>query len=92
MANNVEESQHLLEQDMDLIGDSSNSSSSLSITHVCLMAKASGVSSSLNPDASHNDDNDEENDNFASTHEKGIIVLQDLSKNKIASSKFFGNY
>ena len=53
------------------------------------MAKASEVSSTLNPDVSHNGDNDEENDNFASTHEKGKIVLQALSKNKIASSKFF---
>ena len=89
VANNVEESQLLLKQDMDLNGASSNSSSSLSITHVCLMAKASKVSSTLNPGVSHNGDNDEENDNFASTHEKGKIVLQALSKNKIASSKFF---
>ena len=87
-ANNVEESQHLLEQDMDRICASINSAS-LSIPHVRLMAKASEVSSTLDPDASHNDDNDEENDNFASTHEKGKIVLQALSKNKIASSKFF---
>ena len=62
VANNVEDFQLLLEQDMDLNGASSNSSSSLSITHVCLMAKASEVSSTLNPDVSHNDDNDEEND------------------------------
>ena len=64
VANNVEESQLLLKQDMYLNGASSNSSSSLSITHICLMAKASEVSSILNPDASHNDDNDEENDIF----------------------------
>ena len=90
VANNVEESQHLLEQDMDLNGASSISSSSLSFTHVCLMAKASKVSSTLNPDISLiDDDDDEENDNFASTHEKGKIVLQALSKNKIAHSKFF---
>ena len=74
---------------MDINGASSNSSSSLSITHVCLMAKASEVSSTLNPDVSHNGDNDEENDNFASTREKGKMVLQALSKNKIAHSKFF---
>ena len=80
------ESQHLLEQDMDLNGAFSNSSSSLSITHFCLMAKVSEVSSTLHPVVSHND---EEHDNFASTHEKGKIVLQALSKNKIASSKFF---
>ena len=61
VTNNVEDSQHLLEQDMDLYGASSISSSSLSITHVCLMAKAFEVSSTLNPDASHND---EENDFF----------------------------
>ena len=76
-------------QDMDINGASSNSSSSLSISHVCLMAKASKVSSTLNPNVSHDDDDDEENDNDDSIHEKGQLVLRALSNNKFASSKLF---
>ena len=48
VANNVEESQHLLEQDVDLNG-SSISSPSLLATHFCLMAKDSKVSPPLEP-------------------------------------------
>ena len=55
MTNNVEETQHLLEQDMELNGASSNSSSSLSTTHFCLMAKESEVSPTSNPDISCDD-------------------------------------
>ena len=74
---------------MDLNGSSSNSSSSLSITHVCLMAKASKVSSTLNPNVSHNDHDDEENNNDDPIYEKGHFVLRALSNNKIASSTLF---
>ena len=88
MTNNVEESQHLLEQDMDLNGASSVSSSSLSITHLCLMAKDSKVSPTLNPNISHDDDDKEENDNDDSIHEMGKIVLHALSTNKIARDTF----
>ena len=76
---------------MDLNGASSVSSSSLSITHLCLMAKDSKVSPTLNPNISHDDDDDdddEENDNDDSIHEMGKIVLHALSTNKIARENF----
>ena len=55
VTNNVEEIQHLLEQDMDLNGASSNSSPSLSTTHFCLMAMDSKVSPPLEPSTSCDD-------------------------------------
>ena len=44
VSNNVEETQHSLEQDMELNGASSNSSPSSSISHLCFMARDSKVS------------------------------------------------
>ncbi len=71
-ANNVEETQHSMEQDVVLNGASRDPTSS-SIAF-CLMAKASKVSPTLNPNMSLDDDdndNDEENDNVASLKIKG---------------------
>ena len=52
------------------------------------MAKDSKVSPTLNPNISH-DDNDEENDNDASFHKKGLMVLHALSKNENARANIF---
>ena len=81
VANNVEESQHLLEQDMDLNGASSNSSSSLSTTHFCLMAKDSEVSPTSNPNCDDEDeDSHEEGFDFESLTKMGEMVLGALPK------------
>src|SRR5664279_596572 len=87
LTNNVEETEHSMEQDMDLNGASSNSSSSSSISHVCLMARESEVSPTLNPNISHDDE--EENDNDAYFHKKGLMVLHALSKNENACANLF---
>jgi hypothetical protein len=86
VANNVEESQLLLGQDMDLNGASSNSSSSSLGSHICLMARDSKVTPSLEPTISS--DNEEENDDVASLRKKGEIVFHAIGKKKIASSNF----
>jgi hypothetical protein len=87
IANNVEESQFLLEQDMDLNGASSNSSSSSSLSsHICLMARGSKVNSSLEPTVSS--DNEEEDDDVSSLRKKGAIVFHAIGKKKIACSNF----
>ena len=83
MTNNVEESQHLLEQDMDLNGDSSNSSSSLSTTHFCLMARDSKVSPPLEPSTPCDvvdEDSYEEHMDVESITKKGKIVFGALPK------------
>jgi len=77
-ANNVEETQHSMEQDVVLNGASRDPSSS-SIVALCLMAKGLKVSPTSNPNMSLDDDvdddehedNDEENDNVASLKIKG---------------------
>ena len=83
VTNNVEESQHLLEQDMDLNCASSDSSSSMSITHFCLMARDSEVSPPLELSTSC-DNVDEycygENIDFESLTKKGEMVFGALSK------------
>jgi len=94
-ANNVEETQHPMEQDVVLNGASRDPTSS-SIAF-CRMAKASKVSPTLNPNIScddsddDNDDdveNDEENDNVASLKIKGEMIFKALLKNKLARSNF----
>ena len=96
-ANNVEETQHSMEQDVVLY-DASRDPISSSIAF-CLMAKASKVSPASNPDISCDDDvdddkddadeeNDEENDNVASLKIKGEMIFKALHKNKIARSNF----
>jgi hypothetical protein len=79
VANNVEESQLLLVQDMDLNRASSNSSSSSSLgSHICIMARDSKVTPSLEPTISS--DNEEEDDDVTSLRKKGKIVFHAISK------------
>ena len=81
MTNNVEESQHLLEQDMDLNDASSFSSSPSTINHVCLMAKDSEVSPTSNPNCDDVDeDSHEEGFDFESLTKMGEMVLGALPK------------
>jgi hypothetical protein len=94
-ANNVEETQHSMEQDLVLNGALRGPTSS-SIVSLSLMAKASKVSPTLNPnmslhddvDANDDEDNDEENDNVSSLKIKGEMIFKALHKNKIACSNF----
>ena len=77
---NVEETQLIVEQDVNLSSSKINFSSSS--THRCLMAKSS----------SSNDNNDEEDDeenNDALLHDKGVMILKALSKNKIACDNLY---
>src|SRR3954465_8894339 len=95
-ANNVEETQHSMEQDVGLNGASGDPTSS-SIAF-CLMSKASKVSPTLNPNISCDDiddgksdddvDYDEENDDVASLKIKGEMIFKALLKNKIVRSNF----
>ena len=91
--NIIEETEDTLGQDKVLIGASSNSSSSPSIdSHVCLMARASKVTPSLETNIycdNEDDDSDEDNDDdIASLNKKGEMVFHALRKNKNACSNF----
>ncbi|KAE8772045.1 hypothetical protein D1007_56020 [Hordeum vulgare] len=85
-----------MEQDVALNDASRDPTSSSIVTHFCLMAMASKVSPTLNPNISHDDDaddngyedNDEESDNIASFKIKGEMIFQSLYKNKLARSNF----
>ena len=80
-SSDLEKSQHLLEQDMDLNGASSNSSSSLPTTHFCLMAKGSEVAPTSNPNCDDVDeDSHEEQFDFESLTKMGEMVLRALPK------------
>ena len=78
-ANNVEETQHSMEQ--DVVFNGATRDPTLSSIAFCLMAKASKVSPTLNPNISCDDiddgksdddvDYDEDNDNVASLKTKG---------------------
>ena len=93
-ANNVEETQHSMEQDVGFNGASRDPTSS-SIAFF-LMARESKVSPTLNTNMSLDDDvnanddedNDEENNNVASLKTKGEMIFKALHKNKIARSNF----
>ena len=90
-ANNVEETQHSMEQDVVLNGASRDPTSSS--VAFCLMAKASKVSPTLKPNIScdniddgKNDDDvdyDEENDNVASLKLRGKWFLKLFIKIKM---------
>ena len=83
LANNVEETEHSLEQDMDFYGASRNSSSSSPINHVCLMAKESKISSISNPDISCDDvveDSHGEHFDIEFLTKKGEMVFGALPK------------
>ena len=99
-ANNVEENQRSMEQDMVLIGALRDPTPSSIASHFCLMDKASKVSPTLKPNISHDDDVDsdddddienediDEEDDDASLNEKGEMVHLALHKNKNACAIF----
>ena len=75
VSNNVEETEDSMGQDKILNGASSNSSSS-HVTHLCLMARGSKVTPTLEPNTSCDDedeDNDEEEDDDTYEEEEDII-------------------
>ncbi|KAE8811125.1 hypothetical protein D1007_12120 [Hordeum vulgare] len=85
-----------MEQDVASNDDSRHPSSSSIVSHFCLMAKATKVSPTLNPNISLDDDDDdnedddnvEESDNIASLKIKGEMIFKALHKNNIARSNF----
>src|SRR5664279_5901740 len=83
-----------MEQDVNLSGASINISSPSTISHFCLMAQASKVSPTLNPNVSNeddvndNDDDDDDDDNDASLMEKGKMIHHVLYENKNACANF----
>ncbi|KAE8803686.1 hypothetical protein D1007_20370 [Hordeum vulgare] len=85
-----------MEQDVALHDASRDPTPSSIVTHFCLMAKASKVSPTLNPNISHDDDVDvnededieEESDNIASFKLKGEMIFKALRKNKLACTNF----
>ena len=92
-ANIIEETEDTLGQDKVLNGASRNSSSSPSLdSYICLMARASKVTRSLEPNIScddEDDDSEEDNDDdIASLNEKGKMIFHALRKNKNACSNF----
>ena len=92
LANNVEESQQLLEQDMDLFGVSSNSSSSSSTTHLCLMAKEFKVSPTVHSNISHDDDDDDVDDDTSLEIKQEIIAFDHFMTNlQGVGKKHFGS-
>ena len=83
-ANNVEENQRSMEQDVALNGASRDPTSSSRVTHICLMAKELKVSPTLTPISSDGDDVDnvnvdnvEEDDNVASLKIKGELIFKE---------------
>src|SRR5664279_4217649 len=92
MANNVEKTEHPMEQDMELNGASSDISSSSSITHFCFMAKATKVSPTSKPTVALDDSDDvdveDEDVSEASIREMGKMVFHTLRKNHNACSNF----
>ena len=90
MNNNVEETQLIVEQDLNLSSSKINYSSS-SITH-CLMAKSSSSDDNDNNNDNNDDNNDEEEDMEkvnALLQNKGLMILKALSKNKNAQAILF---
>ena len=82
--NNVEETQFAMQQDVNLSSSKINFSSSS--THHCLMAKSSSSNDNKND---NNDEEDDEENNDALLHEKGIMILKALSKNKNACDNLY---
>ncbi|KAE8800873.1 hypothetical protein D1007_23583 [Hordeum vulgare] len=85
-----------MEQGVAFNDASRDPTSSSVVTHFCLMAKASKISPTLNPNVSHDDDVDdnedennyEESDIIASLKIKGEMIFKSLYKNKLACSNF----
>jgi hypothetical protein len=92
MSNNVEETRDSIGQDMVSIGASSHCSSSSIASHICLMARSSKVTPTLETNISsddENEDNEEEFDDVASLIEKSEMMFHSIRKNKIACSYFY---
>jgi hypothetical protein len=92
VTNNVEEIKDSIGQDKILKGSSSNSSSLSHGSHICLMAKGSMVSPTMEPNISRGDkdeDEYEEEDWVVSLRDKGKSAFKVLYKDKIANSHFF---
>ncbi|KAE8768712.1 hypothetical protein D1007_26881 [Hordeum vulgare] len=85
-----------MEQDVALNYASRDRRSSSIVSHFGLMAKASKVYPTLNPNVYHDDDvddnedegNDEESDYITSLKLKGQIIFKALHNNKLACSNF----
>ncbi|KAE8817447.1 hypothetical protein D1007_04870 [Hordeum vulgare] len=85
-----------MEQDVALNDASRDPTSSSIVSHFFLMAKASKVSPTLNPNISHDDDvddngyenNDEESGDIASLKSRGEMIFKSLYKNKLDCSNF----
>ena len=84
MNDNVEETQFAMQQDMNLSSSKINYSSSS--THHCLMAKSSSSNDNNND---NNDEEDDEENNDALLHDKGLVILKALSKNKNACNNLY---
>ena len=87
---NVEETQLIVEQDLNLSSSKINYSSS-SITH-CLMPKSSSSDGNDNNNDNNDDNNDEEEDMEkvnALLQNKGLMILKALPKNKNAQAILF---
>jgi hypothetical protein len=92
VSNNVEETEDFIGQDMVSIGASSNCSSSSIAYHICLMARSSKVTPTLETNISsddENEDNEEEVDDVAYLTEKSEMMFYSIHKNKIACSYFY---
>jgi hypothetical protein len=95
VSNNVEETGDCIGEAIVLIGASSNSSSSSIASQICLMATASKVTPTLEPNISSdeenedNEDNEEEDDDLASLFEKSEMFFHAIRKNKISCSYFY---
>ena len=92
VTNNVEETKDSIGQDKILKGASSNSSSLSHGSHICLMAKGSTVSPTMEPNiycGDKDEDEYEEEDWVVSLRDNGKNVFKVLCKDKIASSHFF---
>jgi hypothetical protein len=77
VSNNVEETRNSIGQDMVSRGASSIYSSSSIASHICLMARASKVTATLEPNISSDDENEdnEEEDYLASLFEKSEMFF-----------------
>jgi hypothetical protein len=92
VSNNVEEIKNSIGQDVVSLGASSIYSSSSIALHICLMARDSKVTPTLEPNIysdDENEDNEEEDDDLASLFEKSEKKIHAIRKNKIACSYFY---
>ena len=99
VSNNVEETKEFIGQGQDKILDGASSESAHSSSHVphlCLVARGSKVVSTLEPNTScDNEDEDDdclnmikEDDDVFALHDMGEIVYHAIKKDKIACSNF----